>query len=347
MNISILHLALSSGTDFHRLHSICLQVAKWAGLDDVQQLYFAFSVIDKCNLHLQNPKEIEFLVTGADSSSLKVTIKNKEILLDAIEVSLSSAPDLINKPVIAENITADEAGWKPEYQDLLNFHYALSHDLKNSLAKLKLAHSLLEEETVPPNLKFYLDIIHRSSVNLENTMMSLNKIIKLGHSSHEVVSHISPANIFEEVLQDYAGEIQELQTDFEATASISYIEVYLKSFFANLVSNAVKYASPERPLVLTIKSRREDGVVILSFTDNGQGIDLTAHGAKLFQPFTRFNHKANGTGIGLYLVKNMIERNGGKIEVESQLNSGTTFKFYLREYQPVVQPEQTHHSETV
>ena len=73
-------------------------------------------------------------------------------------------------------------------------------------------------------------------------------------------------------------------------------------------------------------------MIILTFKDNGEGIDLEKFGSRLFTPFTRFNTEQEGKGIGLYIVKKMIEKNGGKIEVESEIGKGTTFIIYLREY---------------
>ncbi len=131
-------------------------------------------------------------------------------------------PDLTAQPSVSQVLPQKEDVWRPEYQDMQHFNYALSHDLKNSLAKLKLALALLEEENIPSNLLYYIDIIHRSSVKLESTMMSLNKIIELGHTSHEVVQFVSPAAIFEEVVEDYSEHIYELQMDFDDVPAVSY-----------------------------------------------------------------------------------------------------------------------------
>jgi two-component system CheB/CheR fusion protein len=63
------------------------------------------------------------------------------------------------------------------------------------------------------------------------------------------------------------------------------------------------------------------------------GIDLKRLGHKLFKPFSRLTTQAEGKGIGLHLVRSMIEKNGGRIEVESVVNGGTRFRCYLHEYQ--------------
>jgi signal transduction histidine kinase len=68
------------------------------------------------------------------------------------------------------------------------------------------------------------------------------------------------------------------------------------------------------------------------------GMDLTKYGNKLFKPFTRFSKKADGKGIGLFLLKSMIEKNEGRIEVASEPGNGTRFSCYLKEYL-VLNPE--------
>ncbi|MFM8912658.1 MAG: ATP-binding protein, partial [Flammeovirgaceae bacterium] len=64
--------------------------------------------------------------------------------------------------------------------------------------------------------------------------------------------------------------------------------------------------------------------------DNGMGIDLNRHRQKLFTLYSRFHDHVDGKGLGLYMVKTQIEALGGKIEVESQVNSGTTFRVYIK-----------------
>lgn len=77
----------------------------------------------------------------------------------------------------------------------------------------------------------------------------------------------------------------------------------------------------------------EGNYTLLSYNDNGIGIDISKYGNKLFSPFQRLEvNKATRTGIGLYLIKNIIEINGGYIKVESTPGKGTTFLCILKEY---------------
>jgi signal transduction histidine kinase len=138
------------------------------------------------------------------------------------------------------------------------------------------------------------------------------------------------------LLKDYIAEIEanqgRVEADFSRCPSICYVEAYLYSIVRNLLSNAIKYRSPHRNLVVSITSDRQDDFVVLRVADNGIGINLQKHGKDLFNPFSRFTSQAYGKGLGLHLVRNMIEKNGGKIIVESRVDAGTTFIVLLRDF---------------
>jgi signal transduction histidine kinase len=173
------------------------------------------------------------------------------------------------------------------------------------------------------------------SVNrLERTISGLIEVIFVESSQ-------SPAKdmLFEEILANIINELGPqmdgcqdcIKTDFQV-GSIKYIEAYLSSIMKNLVTNAVKYQASRRPLAIHISTQKTDGATLLTITDNGIGIDLVRNKDKVFKPFKRFTEQAYGTGVGLYIIKNIVEKNGGTIEVESQPNKGTTFRVYLQSY---------------
>lgn len=126
----------------------------------------------------------------------------------------------------------------------------------------------------------------------------------------------------------------EIVTDFSVQA-FHYVPAYLESILRNLLSNAIKYRSAERWLRVTVCTERQDEHVVFTVADNGIGIDLDRFKDKLFKPFERLTKQANGKGIGMHLVKTMVEKNGGSLEVASQPKQGTTFTAYLRTYDPV------------
>jgi hypothetical protein len=99
----------------------------------------------------------------------------------------------------------------------------------------------------------------------------------------------------------------------------------LRSILYNLISNGIKYRSPERKPVIHITSSSNDQWVKIVVEDNGLGIDMEAFGSKLFGLYKRFHTHTEGRGLGLFLVKLQVEALEGTIEVESTLHKGTTF----------------------
>jgi signal transduction histidine kinase len=97
--------------------------------------------------------------------------------------------------------------------------------------------------------------------------------------------------------------------------------------FQNLISNAIKY-SDERPAEIYVSGRRAADEWVFSVRDNGIGIDPQYH-EQIFEPFRRLRHKREyaGTGVGLAICKQIIERHGGRMWVESEQGKGATFIF--------------------
>jgi signal transduction histidine kinase len=120
-----------------------------------------------------------------------------------------------------------------------------------------------------------------------------------------------------------------IRTDF-AVPAIHFARKNIRSILYNLLSNAIKYRSPSRRPEVTLSTRREAGQVLLRVEDNGLGIPA-GQLPKVFSMFKRFHAHVEGTGIGLYIVKRVMENGGGRIEVASEEGRGTTFTLYFRE----------------
>lgn len=218
---------------------------------------------------------------------------------------------------------------------LEEFTYTVSHDLKTPLTTLNLSLQLLEEAESPQSKLTFIEIIGRAAKRLERTVQGLVEILDVQTKTESLTKKIELQPLLDEILEEFdhaiVGRGVNITHDF-MVSEIIYLAAYLNSIFGNFISNAIKYRAAGRPLQINISTRRRGGMVLLTFQDNGEGIDLAKNGAQLFTPFTRFNTDQEGKGIGLYIVKKMIEKNGGKIEVESEVGNGTTFSVYLREY---------------
>ncbi|EMM83027.1 GHKL domain protein, partial [Leptospira interrogans str. 2006001854] len=134
----------------------------------------------------------------------------------------------------------------------------------------------------------------------------------------------------EKATQTIGGEIQKYQVQIHNLVSDS-IRVrcnasYMESILLNFLTNAVKYRHPDRVPEITLNAERQENRLILSIKDNGLGIDMKKYGDKLFGMYKTFHNNKDAKGIGLFITKNQVEAMGGKIEVESRLNNGTTFR---------------------
>ena len=216
------------------------------------------------------------------------------------------------------------------------FTYAISHDLKTPLSSLKLASEMLNESPEGPNAATYRNIITRSTERLDKTIHSLIEILDFQNKARQSIKQIQLVDIFREVKEEHEQLIIDskatIKTNFTSAPSITYIEVYLQSLMHNLLSNALKYRQVDRDLKISVESKLIKGGIELKFSDNGSGMDLPSIETRLFQPFNRFSKHTEGKGIGLYLIKGMVENNGGTVHVESAPGSGTIFTFHLVAY---------------
>ncbi|MEO1655616.1 MAG: ATP-binding protein, partial [Bacteroidota bacterium] len=140
---------------------------------------------------------------------------------------------------------------------------------------------------------------------------------------------ISFQEILDLVKESLATEITqtktEIKSDFSSLAKIPFPRVYLQSIIYNLVSNAIKYRSPDRIPVIKLTSYCRGDQYFFACQDNGLGIDLKKYGHKIFELYSTFHHHKNSRGVGLHITKNQLEARGGNIRVESQVNQGSTF----------------------
>jgi signal transduction histidine kinase len=171
---------------------------------------------------------------------------------------------------------------------------------------------------------------------LNKTIHSLIEILDIQNREKRISRELEFKTVLQEAIDEYNDLIMEtgaeIRADFSAALRISYVEGYLSSIFHNLLSNSLKYRRPGEKPVISILTKPVPGGIVLSFSDNGIGMDMQRVKGKLFTPFTRFSLQAEGKGIGLYLVKGMVESNGGKVEVDSELGEGTKFSFKLIPY---------------
>ncbi|PSR55949.1 hypothetical protein AHMF7605_21815 [Adhaeribacter arboris] len=217
--------------------------------------------------------------------------------------------------------------------DLDNFIYTASHDLKAPISNLEgLLNALVEEDTIREEQQPLVDRMFQAVERFKHTIKDLTDISKLQRMELQEVELVSFTQILEEVKLDIRELIETFNpmvtTNFKIS-EIQYSKKNLRSIIYNLVSNALKYSSPDRRAEVHISSYKEKDQIVLQVSDNGLGI-IKENQKKIFGMFTRAHHHVEGSGIGLYIVKKIIENRGGKIELESREGKGSTFKIYWK-----------------
>ncbi len=190
-------------------------------------------------------------------------------------------------------------------------------------------------DSLPPEKKvMFLDRFRDLADQLNLTIKGVSDILHLRNIDKPAASTINLNECLDKILLEFNNQLNQvtIKRNFEKP-DIMYVELYLYSIIKNLVSNSIKYCRENIPLYIEISTQLQHDYTLLSISDNGMGIDLKKYRDKLFSPFHRLNtKKTKGTGIGLYMIKNIVEQSGGYIEVESTPGEGTIFYCYLKEY---------------
>ena len=215
-------------------------------------------------------------------------------------------------------------------KDLQQFSYITSHNLRAPLSNLTGLLNLLEDITIEnPELKEILDGFSKSTHLLNDTISDLVKVIVIKENPAVQKESINLNEVFENIFSqlDFLIGIHKpiLKIDFKKAPVFNTNKSYLESILLNLLTNSLKYRSSKHPLKISITSEKVNENVVLIFKDNGIGIDLVRNKDKIFGLYQRFHSHTEGKGLGLYLVKSQVEAMGGTINIESEVDKGTTF----------------------
>jgi signal transduction histidine kinase len=218
--------------------------------------------------------------------------------------------------------------------DLDNFVYIASHDLRSPIVNIQGLVNLLRKSLhqYGERENTLVELIEKSIHQLIRTIRDLAEIARVNKDKDLLLEWVNVERVWQEVHYEMSGFIQETQaeiiTDFRVN-EVYFDARHLRSIVYNLLSNALKYRSPERKARIIVGTERESGYVLLTVRDNGLGL-APEQLNKLFTMFKRFHTHVEGTGIGLYIVKRILENHGGRIEVESQIDKGSVFKAYIK-----------------
>jgi sigma-B regulation protein RsbU (phosphoserine phosphatase) len=218
--------------------------------------------------------------------------------------------------------------------DLDSFVYTASHDLKQPVTNMA---GLFQElkRTVSfhdPEAAGMMGMFEEALQQILATIQGLTEVVQQQREPEQTASDMVELQPFvEEIIRSLQPSEQAatFALDFAAVPTLRMPRASLHSMLYNLLSNALKYADPDRPPHIQVSTALLKDKVVLSVQDNGRGINMARHGAEIFQLFRRFHPGIAGSGVGLYLVNRLVHQAGGRVEVASQVGEGTTFHIYL------------------
>lgn len=218
-------------------------------------------------------------------------------------------------------------------QELEAFSYSVSHDLRAPIrAMAGFAQMLMRENSdqLSPEAQHALQRIRKNAVQMGELIDGLLNFSSLNRQSlSKTRIELTPLAqaVWEELRPEWEGRA--VETTFAELPAVRGDTVLLRQVFANLLSNAVKYTRDRAPAVITVGCRPESPVVYF-VKDNGAGFDMQ-YAEKLFRVFQRLHSVEDfeGTGVGLAIVKRIIQRHGGRIWAEAREGHGATFYFTL------------------
>jgi signal transduction histidine kinase len=221
---------------------------------------------------------------------------------------------------------------------LEQFAYIISHNLRAPVARLVGLSSILEHASTLEEQQKIVKMMIKSTSELDQVIQDLGFILRIQKLSAKILSQINLQQVVDKVLNILEAEIRDthavINTNFHDVVTIYSLPQYFESIIYNLISNCIKYRHPDRTPVITISSDFEGDFIKVVITDNGLGIDLDRNKTNLFNLYKRFHFHVEGKGLGLYLVKTQMDALGGRIEVRSVVEEGTTFTLYFKNLMP-------------
>jgi PAS domain S-box-containing protein len=218
-------------------------------------------------------------------------------------------------------------------QQLLNFAHITSHNLRSPVSNLNSLLWLYKESQTNEEKALLFEKFETVIHNLSETLNELVDALKIQEDTDKKREVLLFEEVFKKVKESMAGKILETEAvvsyNFTKAPTIEYPRLYLESVLQNLLSNSLKYKSPNRTPVIHAETLFQNGILTLKFSDNGMGIDLKRHADKLFGLNKTFHKHAEAKGVGLFITKTQVEAMGGSITADSEVGKGSVFTIFF------------------
>jgi signal transduction histidine kinase len=283
--------------------------------------------------------ELEHRVVQADGS-LGWTFSRAVPVLDAagnIKEWFGAATDITWRKQAEEQLRTNLTQLQRTNNDLDTFVYTASHDLKAPITTIE-GILLALREHLPPAAQQdalvaqLLEMLQDTVTRFRTTITQLTDISKLQRAPAGPAEPVQLAAVIEAVRLDLEPDLKaaatQLLVELAPEVVVSFSPANLRSVVYNLLSNAIKYRALDRPSLVRVHAAYDGPAVVLTVQDNGLGLSELQQ-RQLFGLFQRLHTHVEGTGVGLYLIKRLVENADGTITVQSQPGVGSTFTVTL------------------
>lgn len=294
-------------------------------MDSIRKIVADFQQ-KQINLLSEKLIETEESVKTRNTLFLLFVITTIIILFLSYRIIRKTAEKSVQKEIIQADLITELSIQNNQMND---FASITSHNLRSPAANITSLVSMVDENSKIEDYKNIFEMLKKVSINLNETLNHLLEILSIKKNKIIEKEIINLDEIFLKTTETLQGEILtcdgEIERDFNAASEIEFPRIYMESIFHNLISNALKYRSPNRKPRIKVRTEIKDHQILLTVEDNGLGIDLAKHGNKMFGMHQVFHNHPEANGIGLFMTKAQIESLGGKISVKSKVDYGTIF----------------------
>jgi len=215
---------------------------------------------------------------------------------------------------------------------LLNFTYIVSHNIRSHVANLKGILNILESDSEDVKETF-IPLMKQSVENLDESLSNLNEIVNIQAKVSITQKAINLFEVVEKTLLNLKVAARDSGVQIDNRVPEDFVfetnPAYIDSILLNLLSNSIKYSAKDRVPVIRITAVKDGNEILIEVIDNGIGIDMAKYRELVFGMYKTFHQNKDAKGLGLFITKTQVEALGGKIELESEVNVGTTVRVML------------------
>lgn len=298
------------------------------------ELFRLFSELISFHLNAKDQLESTQTTLEKEREQHKINEENTKKFTEILEKEVKSRTKQLE-----ENYNA----LKKLNKDLESFAYISSHDLQEPLRKIQTFAGLISEKEAANLSQQGKDYFNRIKNSAERMQLLINDLLAYSRTSmsERKLETIHLADTVKEVIEDLKEEIEFKNATIKVGKMCDgeIIPFQFRQLLYNIFGNALKFAKPDAQPIISIdceivEKSNEDGILKkwchINITDDGIGFDQK-YGEKIFELFRSLHPKEdyNGTGIGLAIVKKIVDNHGGTISASSELGKGASFDIYI------------------